>query len=169
MDTTEPNRVDRVSNDSHVESEKLRRQAETRLRAAAAGEREARENLSSAEELMLVEIDGARDLGLPWARIAELTGLTETQAQWRIHKGDPSATDQRERRRVPADKRRSRLGTTRPGRGPGLSVTEYAQRVGKTRRTVYSWIEAGRIDATKNELGQVRVTSDPAEAPAQPE
>lgn len=141
---------------------KLLRLAETRLRAAAAGEREARETLVAAEELMLSEIETARDLGMTWGRISELTGLTDTQAQWRIHRQDPSVRALRERERVPEGERKSRTGP-RPGQGPGLSISEWARQAGKTRRTVYLWIEAGKLEVTKNALGQNRILTDPAE------
>jgi DNA-binding transcriptional MerR regulator len=141
---------------------KLIRLAETRLRAAAAGEREARETLTAAEELTLSEIETARDLGITWARIAEVTGLTDTQAQWRIHRDDPSVRELRERERVPETEKKSRRGT-RAGQGPGMSISEWARRTGKTRRTVYLWIEAGKLEVTKNALGQNRILSDPEE------
>ncbi|WP_018771417.1 hypothetical protein [Arthrobacter sp. 162MFSha1.1] len=141
---------------------KLLRLAETRLRAAAAGEREARENLAAAEDLVLNEIETARDLGMTWSRISELTGLTDTQAQWRIHRNDPSVRALRERELVPEGEKKSRTGT-RPGQGPGLSVSEWARQAGRTRRTVYLWIEAGKLEVTKNALGQNRILSDPAD------
>lgn len=141
---------------------RLVRMAETRLRAAAAGEREARETLAAAEELMLNEIETARDLGVTWARIAEVTGLTDTQAQWRIHRHDPSVRALRERERIPEGEQKSRTGV-RPGQGPGMSVSEWARQAGRTRRTVYLWIEAGKVEVTKNALGQNRILSDPAE------
>lgn len=144
------------------DNSRLLRLAETRLRAAAAGEREARETLAAAEELVLNEIETARDLGITWARIAEVTGLTDTQAQWRIHRHDPSVKALRERERIPEAEHKSRRGT-RAGQGPGMSISEWARQAGKTRRTVYLWIEAGKLDVTKNALGQNRILSDPAD------
>lgn len=147
---------------SPIEDAKLIRLAETRLRAAAAGEREARETLAAAEDLMLSEIETARDLGITWNRISEVTGLTDTQAQWRIHRDDPSVRALRERERVPEGEQKSRRGT-RAGQGPGMSITEWARQTGKTRRTVYLWIEGGKLEVTKNALGQTRVLSEPAD------
>lgn len=148
--------------ESPIENAHLVRMAETRLRAAAAGEREARETLAAAEELMLSEIETARDLGVTWNRIAEVTGLTDTQAQWRIHRDDPSVRALRARERVPEGEHKSRRGS-RAGQGPGMSITEWARQTGRTRRTVYLWIEAGKVKTTKNALGQTRVLSDPDE------
>lgn len=134
----------------------VRRQAEARLRAAAAGEREAQEVLAAASELLESEIDAARSAGIPWATIAAVTGLSESQAQWRLHRDDPSVRENRQRVRVPESERKARTGP-RPGRGPGVSVTEFARMCGVTRRAVYNWIEENRVQATKNELGQTRI------------
>ncbi|MCO4263741.1 hypothetical protein NG697_12545 [Pseudarthrobacter sp. MDT3-26] len=106
---------------------KLVRLAETRLRAAAAGEREAREALTAAEELTLSEIETARDLGITWARIAEITGLTDTQAQWRIHRNDPSVRALRDRERVPEGEKRKASGPW-----PGRTSKRYWQRTAAT-------------------------------------
>lgn len=140
----------------------VRRLAEARLRAAAAGEREAQEVLSAATELLESEIDTARSLGIAWAAIAANTGLSESQAQWRLHRDDPSVRENRQRVLIPESERKSRSGP-RPGRGPGMSVTEFARMCGVTRRTVYNWIEERRIESTRNELGQTRIldTADP--------
>lgn len=45
----------------------------------------------------------------------------------------------------------------RPGRGPGVGVTEAARMLGVTRRTVYLWCADGRLTAVRNEQDKVRV------------
>lgn len=137
-----------------------RRLTLSRLKAAAAREREVKEELIAAEELMQAEIETARDLGVTWAKIAEATGLTEAQAQWRTHKFDPSVREAQARKLVPEESRQSTKGRTRPGRGPGLSVTEYARQRGLTRRAIYLQIDAGKLQTERNELGQIRVIAD---------
>ncbi|MCQ9162952.1 helix-turn-helix domain-containing protein [Arthrobacter sp. STN4] len=130
----------------------------SRVAAAALRERLAKEELAAAENLMEIEIDTSRRLGVSWAMLAELTGLTEPQVRWRLHRYDPSVRANRLKALVPESEKKDRTGP-RPGQGPGMSVTEYARTVGVSRKTVYAWIDEGRIQAAQNEIGITRVLS----------
>ncbi|RAN79357.1 hypothetical protein B5P43_15735 [Bacillus sp. SRB_336] len=152
------------SNETSVQQAEQTRQhhlrlVEAQLEASAAYEKKLREQLAAAEEMTRVAIDTARDLGVSWRDIASISGLTDTQVQWRAHRDDPSAKAAAARRIIPAAEHKKRP-SVRPGRGPGISVTDYARLKGVTRRTVYIWIEDGKLKSTKNEIGQIRVLSD---------
>lgn len=135
------------------------RLVEAQLEGAATHEKKVREQLLAAEEMTRVAIDTARDLGVSWRDIAAVSGFTDTQVQWRAHRDDPSVKKAAERRIIPPEEHKKRP-SVRPGKGPGISVTEYARLKSVTRRTVYIWIENGKLKSARNELGQIRVLSD---------
>lgn len=74
----------------------------------------------------------------------------------------PSVRELRERKLV-KDEDRHVMWLTDPIRSRANSFRfSGRQRVGTTRRTVHRWVESGRIESTKNELGKTRIISDPA-------
>lgn len=133
------------------------RQVEERLAIAAVKERAAQVALHEAEAEVSDALEAAREFEVPWTRLSDLTGLTMGQLQWRWHRDDPAHADTKEARREERAKNPRARAATRPGRGPGLSVSDAARQLGVTRRTIYLRIERGELEATKNELGQTRV------------
>lgn len=146
--------------DTDKDPESLTRLARARLRAAAAGEKEARRQLAESEELLDAEIVTARELNIPWIDIAQDLGIPESKAKYRYHREDPAVQKNRERMRKPPEQHKARTGP-RPGQGPGMNVTAFARKAGVTRKTVYNWIEAGKVEITRNELGMTRILSEP--------
>lgn len=136
---------------------KLIREAERRLAAEAAREEGARLAVEEAEAAVDAAIEAARHLDIPWVRISELTGLTEGQLKWRWHRSDPSVAEYNERRRLERARSPQARPGPRAGRGPGVGVSEAARQEGVTRKTIYSWVEKGEVEATQNELGETRI------------
>ena len=54
--------------------------------------------------------------------------------------------------------RRERGSAPRPESSkPGLSVTEAANRLGVSRKTVFAWIRVGKVDSVTDDAGRTRV------------
>lgn len=123
--------------------------------AAFEAERAAEHSLDRAKEKTDAAIRAAREAGVTYRLLEESTQVPEGSLRWRIKKDEwPSVTEMRERER---SARSSRVGEQRPGRGPGLSVSDYARQESVSRRTVYAWIEKGKLDVVENEFGHTRI------------
>ena len=129
-----------------------------RAAGAAARMRGARLAVEEAERDLMDAVEAAREGGVTWAALAAATGLTEGQLTWRWHRDDPTYVEQAARQKEERAKAAAaRVPKPRTGRGPGVSASEAARRLGVTRRTVYLRIEKGLLQSTENELGQTRV------------
>jgi hypothetical protein len=100
-------------------------------------------------------VQAARDAQVPWSELAAATGMTDRHLQWRIlGRAWPSVAERNVARRVETPAPRP---ATRPGRGPGVNIKRAAEILGVARSTVYDRIEAGTLESTRNDLGQLRV------------
>lgn len=111
---------------------------------------------TSAADLSQAMYDARQD-GHTWTEIAMAAGLdspktARSRAERSMDAADlsPSVRWRRERGRAPRPK-------VTP---PGLSVTEAAERLGVTRRTVYNRIANGKLTTTTDQSGRTRVILD---------
>jgi len=120
-----------------------------------AGQAWRRAQLAETQRLsVLIDvIEAARAENRSWPEIADTLGMSEGQAKWLIQRESTPAALAREVGEMPRT-------AARPGRGPGMGVSEAARTLGVTRRTVYLWVEEGRLRSTKNELGKTRILLD---------
>lgn len=111
---------------------------------------------AAAEDLAKVMYD-AHKLGHTWSEIAARAGLASPHtARARARDAldpselSPSVRWRQERGRAP-----------RPKTDPlGMSVSEAARQLGVTRKTVYAWIDKGRLQTVTDEAGRPRVLLD---------
>ena len=110
----------------------------------------------SAAELSQAMYDARQD-GYSWTEIALAAGLdspktARSRAERAMDPADlsPSVRWRRERGRAPRPKEDP----------PGLSITEAAERLRVTRRTVYNRITKGELQTTTDEAGRTRVLLD---------
>lgn len=115
----------------------------TSLARLAAARRRADAHRARILDAQQAAARAARAANHSWAEIGSVLGVTEGQAKWIAQRGEPTGT--------------STVPVQRPGRGPGVGVSEAARTLGVTRRTVYLWAEEGRLAFTKNELGRTRI------------
>jgi hypothetical protein len=110
----------------------------------------------------------ARAVPVEWSALAAASGLSERQMQWRVlGEAWPSVAEHNEQRREASRANPKPRPATRPGRGPGVNVKRAAEILGVARTTVYARVEAGTLDATRNELGKLRILGlEEAEDPA---
>ena len=97
--------------------------------------------------------------GYTWTQIAVAAGLASPK----------TARTRAERAKDPTDLspsvrwRQQRGHAPRPVvEAPGVSVTEAARRLDVTRKTVYSWLDKGKLTAATDEAGRTRVVTDAA-------
>jgi transposase-like protein len=95
-------------------------------------------------------ITAARDAGATWTEIASRIGVSEGQARWAVQKRHTPEAAARLEGQAP------RTGP-RPGRGPGVSISEASRKLGISRRTVTVWAKSGKLQSAVNELGQTRI------------
>ena len=124
----------------------------TALARASAARRRAETRAQERAEEEKAAVHAARDAGHSWAEIGDKIGATEGQVKW-LAQGHPGTGTPNEA--VPR---------ARPGRGPGVGVSEAARVLNVTRRTVYLWAGDGRLTSVANELGQTRILLDQAPA-----
>lgn len=92
--------------------------------------------------------------GLTWTAIAEAAGLSNAEtARSRSYRGRRSES------LSPSVRWKHERGSTQRHSedAPGVSVTEAATQLGVTRKTVYAWIDKGKLAATTDEGGRTRV------------
>lgn len=118
----------------------------------SAGRRAARAQ-RKREVAQETKVRAARASQVPWAQIAKDLGITEGQAHWALQRSQTPEALARTEGEEP------RTGP-RPGRGPGVGVSTAARILCVSRRTVYAWARLGKVQATKNELGQTRILLD---------
>jgi hypothetical protein len=124
------------------------RQAGATLRLRTAQVDEAGKALDEA-------VQAARDAQVPWSELAAATRMTDRHLQWRIlGRAWPSVAERNVARRVETP---APGPVTRPGRGPGVNIKRASEILGVARSTVYDRIQAGTLEATHNDLGQLRV------------
>jgi excisionase family DNA binding protein len=117
-----------------------------------AGQAWRRAQLAETQRLsVLIDvIEAARAEKRSWSEIADKLGMSEGQAKWLTQRESTPEATARSIGEAPRT-------APRPGRGPGVGVSEAARTLGVTRRTVYLWAEDGRLRSTKNELGKTRI------------
>lgn len=121
------------------------------VRAAAEEYHRAAAAATTASEALEAQVLEARRLRVAWPELAEATGLTARQLQWRVPADEPDVAP------APDPKFAAPRRGPRPGRGPGVGIEEAAKILGVSRTSVYKWINSGRLESTTNDLGQRRV------------
>jgi len=143
----------------HMEHVTSSRDEALALVSRAAGDlRVLSEQAERAAAALTSALRDARAVPVEWSALAEASGLSERQMQWRVL-GDawPSVAEHNEQRREARRANPKPRPATRPGRGPGVNVKRAAEILGVARTTIYARVEAGTLDATRNELGKLRI------------
>lgn len=101
-------------------------------------------------------IDAAHQAGCSWPEIGAALGITPEQARWRWRygKGDAAPSIRK--------KKGDKTAAPRPakGSGPGLSVAEAAEKLGRSKALVYRQIADGTLESTLDSAGYKRVLLD---------
>jgi excisionase family DNA binding protein len=126
--------------------------------SAAQLRRDEEQHRESASGLALA-MQQAHERGYTWSQIALAAGLASPKtARTRAERAmDPSELS-------PSVRWRQQRGhAPRPkAESPGISVTEAARRLEVTRKTVYTWLDKGRLTGATDEAGRTRVLTDAA-------
>jgi excisionase family DNA binding protein len=121
----------------------------TLSKVATARRRASAQSAKRSEETEAA-IRAARAVSVSWAEISERLEISEGQAKWLMQRHLTPESLARQEGDLPRT-------APRPGRGPGVGVTEAARMLGVTRRTVYLWCSHGRLNAVRNDQGKLRV------------
>lgn len=136
--------------EQHADSLRAVTSAAARLNQLEASQKNA------AAELARVMYE-AHKQGHTWSAIASSAGLASPHtARTRArHAMDPKELS-------PSARWRQEQGhTPRPKSDPpGVSISHAARELGVTRKTVYAWVEAGKLRSAQDEAGRTRVLLD---------
>lgn len=114
----------------------------------------------AAEVHVISLLREAREASAGWPEIGSAMGLTAEKARWRLRqadKTDPSLIN----RAAGAPTRSPVPVKSSDPSAPGLSVKDAATRLGISRVQVYRQIKSGKLTATQDSAGFVRVLIDP--------
>ena len=142
--TTEPADEDQVLQERLIrrvaEAARELRQAEDRHRASA----------SALAEALLA----AHGAGFTWSEVARAADLSSAETARIRAQRAKEAPDLSPALRWRRDHGSAPRPTTS---SPGVSVTDAAKKLGVSRKTVYVWIESGRLQTATDEAGRTRV------------
>lgn len=145
--TTEP-----AGEDQALQERLIRRVAEAARELRQAEDRH-RFSASALAEALLA----AHGAGLTWSEVARAADLGSAEtARIRAQRAKDAADVS------PALRWRREHGSARrpTTSAPGVSVTDAARSLGVSRKTVYVWIENGRLQTATDEAGRTRVMLD---------
>ena len=108
------------------------------LLALRRDESAAETTLASIRQELAIKMRLAVSLGTTWQELAGLLGMASPEAarSWAKNHAPPAAAP------------------------VGVTVAEAARRLDVSRQTIYTWVDAGRLQAVSDEQGRTRVILD---------